>query len=64
MAGQGLRVLALARVTPPAGMVQIDPQMIAQGLTFLGLQGLKAPLCPDAMGRRCDSARLPVSISS
>ena len=66
MAGQGLRVLALARVTPPAGTVQIDPQMIAQGLTFLGLQGLQAPLCPDAMAavRLCQTAGIDIKLTT
>lgn len=43
MASKGLRVIAFARKKVPADMQGIDHQDVADGLTFLGLQGMIDP---------------------
>ncbi|MEO1095050.1 MAG: HAD-IC family P-type ATPase [Cyanobacteria bacterium J06638_28] len=43
LAAQGLRVLALARLDLPADTVTIDHDIVATGLTFLGLQAMIDP---------------------
>ena len=43
LAAQGLRVLALARLDLPADTVTIDHDIVAKGLTFLGLQAMIDP---------------------
>jgi cation-transporting ATPase F len=48
MAAKGLRVLALARKELPEASIVIDHHDIADGLTFLGLQGMLDPPRPEA----------------
>ena len=43
MGGEGLRVLAMAYKTFPAGTVNIEPDMLENGAIFLGLQGMYDP---------------------
>ena len=49
MAGRGLRVLALARRHVDATHAKLDHSHVAQGLTFLGLQGMMDPPRPEAI---------------
>lgn len=48
LAAQGLRVLAFARLHPPAEIDEIDHDDVAGGLTFLGVQGMIDPPRPEA----------------
>jgi cation-transporting ATPase F len=64
MAAEGLRVLALARKELPAGMVALSHEEVADGLTFLGLQGMSDPPRPEAVAavRACQSAGIRVKM--
>ncbi len=48
MASAGLRVLAFARMDLPAGTSSIGHADLAEGLTFIGLQGMIDPARPEA----------------
>jgi Ca2+-transporting ATPase len=48
MAAEGLRVLAFARTELPAGRNDLRPEDAAQGLVFIGLQGMMDPPRPEA----------------
>ena len=49
MSQKGLRVLALAEKTMPSGKRSLDHNDVAEGLTFLGLQGMFDPPRPEAI---------------
>jgi cation-transporting P-type ATPase F len=49
MSGKGLRVLAFAKKQLAEDLQQINHQDVAQGLTFLGLQGMIDPPRPEAI---------------
>jgi len=49
MAAQGLRVLAFARGERPLDDTTLDHTEVAEGLTFLGLQGMIDPPRPEAI---------------
>jgi Ca2+-transporting ATPase len=48
MGARGLRVLALARKLLPAGTAAVQHEDVADGLVFLGLQGMLDPPRPEA----------------
>jgi calcium-translocating P-type ATPase len=62
MARQGLRVLALAEC--PATGDRIDPERLAEGLTFLGLVGMIDPPRPEAIAAvaECHAAGIRVKM--
>ncbi|MCE7980497.1 MAG: cation-transporting P-type ATPase [Caldilinea sp. CFX5] len=64
MAAKGLRVLAFARGELPAGTTDLTHAHIANGLTFLGLQGLSDPPRPEAVAavHACQSAGIRVKM--
>jgi Ca2+-transporting ATPase len=64
MAAKGLRVLAFARGELPAGAKDLTHAHIANGLTFLGLQGLSDPPRPEAVAavHACQSAGIRVKM--
>jgi magnesium-transporting ATPase (P-type) len=64
MAGQGLRVLAFARLPVPPGTTDVDHADVAAGLTFLGLQGMIDPPREEAIRavRACQSAGIRVKM--
>ncbi|MFP5238256.1 MAG: HAD-IC family P-type ATPase, partial [Acidobacteriota bacterium] len=49
MAAQGMRVLAMARKTMPAGTATLTHEGLSGGLEFLGLQGMIDPPRPEAL---------------
>lgn len=63
-AGQGLRVLAFARKTVPAGTTALAERDVAEGLVFLGLQAMMDPPRPEAVAavRACQSAGIAVKM--
>lgn len=63
-AGRGLRVLALARKSVPAGMATLTDREMEGGLTFLGLQAMMDPPRPEAIAavRACQSAGIAVKM--
>jgi len=63
-AGRGLRVLALARKSVPAGMATLTEREVEGGLTFLGLQAMMDPPRPEAVAavRACQSAGIAVKM--
>ncbi|HAY08334.1 MULTISPECIES: cation-transporting P-type ATPase [unclassified Thauera] len=64
MAGQGLRVLAFARMAVARGTTDIDHQDVRGGLTFLGLQGMIDPPREEAIRavRACQEAGIKVKM--
>jgi len=64
MAADGLRVLALARAELPAGTKSIRHQDVANGLSFLGLQGMIDPPRPEAVQavHACQAAGIRVKM--
>ncbi len=64
MASQGQRVLAFARLAVPPGTTTIDHEDVAQGLTFLGLQGMIDPPREEAIRavRACQKAGIRVKM--
>ncbi|MBI5773052.1 MAG: cation-transporting P-type ATPase [Verrucomicrobia bacterium] len=64
MAARGLRVLALARRHVDAGQAKLEPGHVAEGLTFLGLQGMIDPPRPEAIAavRKCQRAGIAVKM--
>ena len=64
MAGRGLRVLALARRHVDATHAKLDHSHVAEGLTFLGLQGMMDPPRPEAVAsvRQCQRAGIAVKM--
>jgi cation-transporting ATPase F len=64
MAAQGLRVLAFARREVGAGHAKLDHSHVAEGLTFLGLQGMIDPPRPEAIAsvRKCQEAGIAVKM--
>jgi Ca2+-transporting ATPase len=64
MAGEGLRVLAFARMEIPEGQATLSHEQLTQGLTFLGLQGMVDPPRPEAIQeiRRCREAGIQVKM--
>jgi len=64
MAGRGLRVLAFARRHVDATHARLDHSHVADGLTFLGLQGMMDPPRPEAIHsvRQCQQAGIAVKM--
>jgi magnesium-transporting ATPase (P-type) len=64
MAGQGLRVLAFARLAVARGTTDIDHRDVRGGLTFLGLQGMIDPPREEAIHavRACREAGIKVKM--
>ena len=64
MAGEGLRVLAFARVKGTPGQTSLEQEHVAKGLTFLGLQGMMDPPRPEATDavKRCHEAGVSVKM--
>lgn len=60
----GLRVLAMARRLVPAGTRDLTHELVEQGLTFLGLQGMLDPPRPEAIEavRSCQNAGIAVKM--
>ncbi len=63
-AGQGLRVLAIARKSLPAGGEMLADRDVEGGLTFLGLQAMMDPPRPEAVAavRACQNAGISVKM--
>ena len=64
MAGRGLRVLAFARRQVDASHAKLEHSHVAEGLTFLGLQGMIDPPRPEAIAsvRKCQEAGIAVKM--
>ncbi len=64
MAGKGLRVLAFARADLPPNCQGVTPEDVAEGLTFLGLQGMIDPPRREAVEavRTCQAAGIQVKM--
>ena len=64
LAGNGRRIIAVARRTMPAGTTDIAPSDVEAGLAFLGLVGLIDPPRPEAMVAiaECRSAGIRVKM--
>ncbi len=64
MAARGLRVLAFARKDLPGGTKKIDHGDVADGMTFLGLQGMIDPPRAEAVEavKHCHSAGIRVKM--
>ncbi len=64
MAERGLRVLAFARRQVDASHAKLEHSHVAEGLTFLGLQGMIDPPRPEAIEsvRRCQEAGIAVKM--
>ena len=64
MAGRGLRVLAFARRQVDASHAKLEHRHVAEGLTFLGLQGMIDPPRPEAIAsvRKCQEAGIAVKM--
>ncbi len=64
MAARGLRVLALVRMRVPAHHATLEHRHVADGLTFLGLQGMIDPPRPEVIAavRRCHEAGIAVKM--
>ncbi|MBS3935833.1 MAG: cation-transporting P-type ATPase [Sulfuritalea sp.] len=64
MAGQGLRVLAFARLSVAPEKTEIDHVDVAHGLTFIGLQGMIDPPRDEAIRavRACHTAGIQVKM--
>ncbi|MDR4480398.1 MAG: cation-transporting P-type ATPase [Nitrospira sp.] len=63
-AGRGLRVLAFARKSVPAGTTTLADRDVEDGLTFLGLQAMMDPPRPEAIAaiRACQTAGIAVKM--
>jgi len=63
-AGRGLRVLAFARKSIPAGVETLTEREVEGGLTFLGLQAMMDPPRPEAIAavRACQQAGIAVKM--
>jgi Ca2+-transporting ATPase len=64
LAAQGMRVLALARRSPDAGMTQLSPDWASSGFTLLGLMGMIDPPRQEAIDAiaRCHRAGITVKM--
>jgi len=64
MASRGLRVLALVRRQVDVGHAKLEHSHVAEGLTFLGLQGMIDPPRPEAVAsvRKCQQAGIAVKM--
>lgn len=62
MAAAGLRVLAFARKEMPADAVRIQHEDLAEGLQFIGLQGMIDPPRPEALKAVQDCQRAGVLV--
>jgi len=64
MAGRGLRVLAIVRRQVDASHSKLEHGHVAEGLTFLGLQGMIDPPRPEAIEsiRKCQEAGIAVKM--
>jgi len=64
MASRGLRVLALVRRQVDVGHAKLEHSHVAEGLTFLGLQGMIDPPRPEAVAsvRKCQQAGISVKM--
>jgi cation-transporting P-type ATPase F len=64
MTAKGLRVLAFARVAVPIATHRLERETIADGLTFLGLQGATDPPRPEAIEavKACQVAGIEVKM--
>ncbi len=64
MAGRGLRVLAIVRRQVDASLAKLEHSHVAEGLTFLGLEGMIDPPRPEAIEsiRKCQQAGIAVKM--
>jgi Ca2+-transporting ATPase len=64
LAGEGLRLLALARKDAPTETSELTPDHLAGGFTLLGLQGMMDPLRPEAIAaiEACHRAGITVKM--
>jgi cation-transporting P-type ATPase F len=64
MAERGLRVLALARRQMDASFAKLDHSHVAEGFTFLGLEGMMDPPRPEAIAsvKQCQRAGIAVKM--
>ncbi len=64
MAERGLRVLAFVRRQVDSNHAKLEPSHVAEGLTFLGLQGMIDPPRPAAIAsvRKCQEAGIAVKM--
>jgi Ca2+-transporting ATPase len=64
MANKGLRVLAFARAEVPPEVSSLEREHVAQGLTFLGLQGMIDPPRQEALAavQACQAAGVQVKM--
>lgn len=64
MTSKGLRVLAFACMDLPPDSKDITHDLVAQGLTFIGLQGMIDPARPEAINavRACQAAGIKVKM--
>ncbi|MDP1580110.1 MAG: HAD-IC family P-type ATPase, partial [Candidatus Didemnitutus sp.] len=62
MAARGLRVLALARRQVDASHAKLEHAHVAEGLTFLGLQGMMDPPRPEAIASVAECQRAGIAV--
>ncbi|WP_187972002.1 cation-transporting P-type ATPase [Aquibium microcysteis] len=62
LAGDGRRIIAVARRQMPAGATDIEPADVGAGLTFLGLVGLIDPPRPEAVAAIAECRRAGISV--
>ncbi|MDN2580660.1 cation-transporting P-type ATPase [Aquibium sp. ELW1220] len=62
LAGDGRRIIAIARRTMPAGTTDIEPADVETGLAFLGLVGLIDPPRPEAVAAIAECRRAGIQV--
>lgn len=62
MASRGLRVLSFARRLTPGSQENLEHDHVAEGLTFLGLQGMIDPPRAEAMAAVADCRRAGIAV--